>query len=280
MISIFLLNPLGIPLVVSKNTKQSYDYIEKLKPGDIVLIDFNVAASGWSELSGSVYSVVPHIFSKPGIKIICMTDQDQGPIYWEKTFKDIGATQMAGRSGFPWYEFKGKQYLVDYINIGFFPGADKAIASLGQDFRGTVGSLDYYKNDITGWLDSNGIKSAADIDFVMTFCVGGSSGSFVMYWYLPYKTPIIDAMIGVSAPGALVNLNAGMMKGVIISIRGAAEYQYLSGYKGAALVQMDAFSIIQFMLVLFMILGNLGYFFYERKQSKTSTPVIKPEGVS
>lgn len=201
------------------------------------------------------------------MKIILMTDQDQGYLFIEMTLEKIG-TLMAGHSDFPWYEVSGKKYLEDYINIGFYPGRDKAIAALAADFRGMVGDKGFYGNDISDWFDDAGVESAADIDLVFTIDCAGAQDWWVRFWYLDYKTRILNSVIGVSAPGAIVNYNAGMLVGVIISTRGSAEYQFLSGYYGMALTSMDAFSIVQLFLLLVIILGNIGYFGWERSQRR------------
>jgi len=264
-----LLRPVGFPLIVGPEVKQAYAVIESLKPGDVVLINYDISAFGWDEIKGSALSMVPHIFSKEGVKVILFTDQDQGYIYLETTLKQIGSP-MKGYDKFPWYEVQGKKYLEDYINIGFIPGFDKAIAALASDFRGVVGRTDWYGNNIEAWLDANGIKSASDINMIVTLDCAGAQGSWVNYWYLPYKTRIVNAMIGVSAPASINSYNVGMLEGIVVSVRGAAEYQYLSKYYGTALISMDAFSMLQFMLIIAMIIGNVGYYFWERKQEKVS----------
>lgn len=213
-----MLHPIGLPLKVSPEVKRAYEVIESLKPGDVVLINFDIAAYGWDEIKGSALSMIPHIFSKEGVKVIFFTDQDQGYIFIERTIAEIGRP-MPGYDKFPWYEIHGKKYLQDYINIGFIPGFDKAIAALAQDFRGVVGKNDWYGNNIEKWLDDNGIKSAKDIDLILTLDCAGAQSHWVRYWYIPYKTKILNAMIGVSAPESIVNYNAGMLEGIVISIR-------------------------------------------------------------
>ena len=120
------------------------------------------------------------------MKIILMTDQDQGYLFIEMTLEKVG-TLMAGHSDFPWYEVSGKKYLEDYINIGFYPGRDKAIAALAADFRGMVGDKGFYGNDISDWLDDAGVESAADIDLVFTIDCAGAQDWWVRFWYLDWE---------------------------------------------------------------------------------------------
>ena len=54
---------------------------------------------------------------------------------------------------------------------------------------------------------------------------------------------------------------------------GAAEYEELIGVKGIGTSGMDAQSVAHFVIVLFIFLGNLGYFI-ERKRSKKHQVII------
>jgi hypothetical protein len=267
LVALPLLRPVGFPLKVGEEVKTSHSIIEALKPGDVVIVNYDIAAFGWDEIKGICYSVINHLFQKEGVKVIFMTDFEMGYLFVEKTIKKLGKL-MEGYTDYPWYEVHGKKYLEDWIDIGFIPGRDKAIAALAADFRGIVGDTDWYGNPITEWLDEAGVYSPEDIDLVITLDCAGAQAWWVDYWYLPYKTRILNGMIGVSAPESIVAYDAGMLVGIIVSVRGAAEYQYLTGYRGMALVSMDAFSLVQLFLILVVIIGNIGYYGWERMEKR------------
>jgi len=260
-----LLSPLGLPLTITREVREAYGLVENIQPGDIVLINFNIAAFGWDELKGQCLSVVPHVLEQQGVKVLFMTDQDQGMLFIETVIKDVG-TLMAGKTGVPWYEINGKRYLEDWVILGFFPGRENAHAALANDFRRNVGAKDWYGNDITAWLDGIGLITAADINLAISFDCESGAGDISRHYYLSYGTPIIAGEIGVNVPNAIINYNAGLYKALIKSTRGAAEYQFVSGYKGMALVSMDAFSAIHVLLLAIIVIGNIGYYGWERKQ--------------
>lgn len=264
IVSILLLNPLGLPLAVGEEVIKTYGIVNNLKPGDIVLINYDIAAYGWDELKGQCLSVVPHIMEKPGVKVLFMTNMDQGIIFIEQTFQTMGKL-MPGKTGAPWYVLNDKKYLEDWVILGYFPGQETPFAALAADFRKNAGDKDWYGNQIGGWLNQIGLNSAKDIDLLVSFdCTSGASW-FARHFYLPNGTPIIAGEIGVNVPTSLTNYNAGLYKGLIKSTRGAAEYQFLSGYRGKALVSMDAYSAIHIFLILIAVVGNIGYFGWERK---------------
>jgi hypothetical protein len=47
-------------------------------------------------------------------------------------------------------------------------------------------------------------------------------------------------------------------------MRGGAELEYLTGHPGPGMTAMDAFTIGHYMLILFIVIGNIGYFGYTR----------------
>ena len=266
--TILLLFPIGLPLTISPEVRAAYDMIDSLQPGDIVIINFCLSASGYSQLAGACNSMISHVFEKPGVKIIFTATADQAPIMLEGIIENNG-NLMQGYSDFPYYEIHGKQYGVDWINMGYYPGLFKWIASLAADFRNALGVNDWYGVNIRTFLDDNNIQNAQDIDLIISFDSDDGAGDFMRFFYLEYGTPVIESMIGVMVAGAIVQYNAGNYAAIVPSIRGAAEYQFLTNYPGFALTQMDAFSIIQFFLILLMLLGNIGYYGYVRLQRGT-----------
>jgi hypothetical protein len=265
--TILLLFPFGLPLKISAEVQKTHNLIDSLKPGDIVIINFCITSSGYNEIKGACNSMVAHVFDKPGVKVIFTATADQAPIMMEEIIANNGKL-MAGYDKYPYYEIRGKQYGVDYINMGFYPGLFKWVAALSADFRPTLGSKDWYGVDVTKFLDSNKIMTAKDVDLVISFDSDDGAGDFIRYFYISYGTPVIQSMIGVMVAGAKIEYNAGNYAAIVPSIRGAAEYQFLRSYPGYALTQMDAFSVVQFFLILLMVVGNIGYYGYVRTKKE------------
>jgi hypothetical protein len=264
IVSFLLLYPIGLPLTVSSETRNSYQIVQSLQPGDIVLVNYDIAAYGWDELSGQCLSVIPHLMTRPGVKVIFMTDMDQGTLFIQNTIKAIG-TLESGKTDIPWYQISDKHYLKDYIIMGYYPGNENAFAALANDYLKNAGTKDWYGNDATAFFSSIGLKTAADFKLAISFdCFSGMT-FLTKQFYLAFHTPIIAGEIGVNVPPAINDLNAGLIKGLIKSTAGAAEYQFLSGFKGAALISMDAYSAVHILLIIAIIVGNIAWFGYGRK---------------
>lgn len=266
---ILLLFPLGLPLLISPEVQIAYDTIDSLESGDLVIINFCMSASGYAQLQGAANAMIDHVFQKEGVLVIFTSTADQAPILLEEVIANNGQL-MDGYADYPYYEINGKQYLEDYINMGFYPGAAKWIALLSSDFRVALGDADWYGEDVSAWLDSKNINAADEVDLVISFDTDDGAGDFMRYFYLEYGTPVIQSMIGVMVANSKVQYNAGNFAAIVPSIRGAAEYQFLANYPGFALTQMDAFSVVQFFLILLMVLGNIGYYGYTKNQRGAS----------
>lgn len=269
LVSALLLFPVGMPLQISPEVRETWQMIDDLEPGDFVIINFCLSASGYAQLQGAVNSMIAHIFEKPGVTVMFMMVSDQAPIMLEEIIT-INGDLMPGETTFPWYEIRGKTYGDDYINMGFYPGISNFIAALSMNFRESLGDKDWYGVDVTGFFDSHNIQSAEDVDLVVSFDSDDGAGDFMRYFFLEYGTPVIQSMIGVMVANSKVQYNAGNYAGIVPSIRGSAEYQYLQNYPGMALTQMDAFSVVQFYLMALMIVGNLGYHLYGKKQQEAT----------
>ena len=261
--ALLLIYPIGLPLAVSPEVRHTYELVDSLEPGDLVIINFCLSASGYQQLQGACNSMIDHVFKKEGVLVIFTMTADQAPIMLEGIIANNGQL-MAGHSDYPYYEINGKQYGEDYVNMGYYPGLFKWIASLSADFRTALGNNDWYGVDVSEFFDSHDITHARDVDLVISFDSDDGAGDFMNYFFLEYGTPVVQSQIGVMVAGAKVQYDAGNYAGIVPSIRGAAEYQFLANYPGYALTQMDAFSVVQFFLIFLMVLGNIGYYGYTR----------------
>jgi len=81
VVSYPLLRPVGLPLTVGRETKGVYDYIEKLQPGDVVVMSFDYSPSSFAEQHPQAVAVLNHLMRKPGVKIICVAFGSREPCW-------------------------------------------------------------------------------------------------------------------------------------------------------------------------------------------------------
>jgi hypothetical protein len=62
-------------------------------------------------------------------------------------------------------------------------------------------------------------------------------------------------------------LASGQIKGAVIGLSGAAEYEVLAGVPGKATGAMDAQAMGHLLIVGLVLLGNIGFFFQKRLEA-------------
>jgi hypothetical protein len=137
---------------------------------------------------------------------------------------------------------------------------------MATDFQANV-KVDWKGNSIQGtFLDR--IETGADIDMISDYTTGAGNPGLINHIVLTFDTPMIQNQIGVSLPGSLMNLDAGLITGLLASTRGGSELELLVNEPGPGLIAMDAFTLGHYLLVIFIVIGNIGYFGWARKVSE------------
>jgi len=257
-----LLNPIGLPIGVSAMTKNYYNQINTLKEGDIVFDAWNMEFSGYMELKPGVLAT-HKIFIEKGVKLCIAFGHFEGVAIPDVVFKEL-------RSWLDMYDYTEGD---DYVIIGYTMPNEAAVAAMAQDFHGNV-RVDWKGNSIEGtFLDD--VTDAGDFDMISDYTTGLATTNIVRHMVLTYGTPMITNPIGVSVPGALANLDAGLYTAVLGSTRGGAELEFLIGSPGPGLKAMDAFTFGHYMLIAFIIIGNIGYYMWGRRSAYRDRTGIK-----
>jgi hypothetical protein len=78
---------------------------------------------------------------------------------------------------------------------------------------------------------------------------------------------MVGGTTGVTAPEMYPYYQSKQLLGLLEGLKGAAEYEKLLGYKGSATKGMDAQSTGHWMMVVFIVLGNVLYFARGRQRT-------------
>jgi len=243
-----LLSPLALPITVTSSTRNAYEKIDEYSPpGSVVVIAYEFIAGNWAEMGPIAVAMTQHLFSKPDIRIIMLAmGRDEGPILTEKTLEYV--------------DKMGKVYGEDYVNLGFFAGAESAMASFASDIPGLV-KTDYYGTPIEQIPVMSGLNDLNDVDLFLCLWSGTPGwGEYLRQWQTPYEIAVIGGTIGINGPGAQPYVSSGQLKGLVVGLRGGGEYEKLIGKPGEATAGLDAVSTTHLLIVAFIILGNVGYF--------------------
>jgi len=241
---------------ISKETMRVYSIIDGFNEGDAVFIDFAFDPTLQAELLPMVEQVVKHCFDKK-VRVF---------IYYPY-LTSIGLGQNLLSDILKEERYSRMENGVDFIHLGYIPiDVDMMVFSTYSDFKSTFGN--------EGKI-FKGIKTMADIKYIMTFSGSDHSESYILLQRrFGYRLGAgVTAVIG---PDFVPYLQTGQLDGLLFGLRGAAEYEKLRQKHGAdkihnqkANLGMASLSMSHLVMFLFIGLGNFIYFYERKHKSKT-----------
>ena len=246
------LNPVGLPISIDSKTQEAYDLINTLDTGDVVMFSVDISSGAWGELAAGGKVLMQNLFEIPGLKLVFVNFDPQGQLFADRLLNSINK--------------HGKEYGIDYVLLGFVPGG-KSVggAALAEDIH-SVFSKDFYGTSIDTLKMMDNIKSHEDIDMIIDVDWGSGTEAFLQQWVGPYKSILVAHMTNQMAPTFQPHYNAGNIKGFIVGVRGAAEYELLANIPGVGVATTDALSTSHLLVVISIIVGNIIFFRLERRK--------------
>ena len=248
-----MLFPIGIPLSIAQNTSSIYDIVQALGPDARVVLSLDYEPASSPDVHPQTVAVTQHLLQR-GVKIIYVSFWEAGPLFAEGLISN-------------YTDQYNLEYGVDIINLGFIAGRETAIRAFGDDVLNSA-PVDFRNNPTASMPIMAGIVDAKDIDLFITFS-GGSPG--VLEWIRQVKDvhniQLAAGAVTVSVPGFIPFVQSGQLVGLLAGLRGAAEYEVLSGNPGSAASKMDGQSLGHLAIIVFILVGNIAYV-AERRSKK------------
>ena len=114
-----------------------------------------------------------------------------------------------------------------------------------------------------------GINRFEDFDFLFSASAGyPGTIEWVQYAVDPTNIPMSTGTTSIQVNEVMPYVQAGQVQGILAGMPGAAEYENLIGSPGIGTSGMDAQSVAHLVIVLFIVLGNLGYFIERSREKK------------
>lgn len=247
--------PLGLPITVSPWTRDAYDFLTGLPDGSIVGVDMAIMVVSLPASIPTMKLVLPYLMSRD-FKILLWTHRVEGVISMETILPPLGLTNEH-----PLYGTK-------FANLGYLPGGEIGAMSFMNDIHGTFPN-DYYGTPLEKLPVMEYFKTGKDFDLIWEEqpLIQVSLGQI----QAPYNTPMIMAAQAGYATTALT-FYPHQLKGVLVDIRGAAEFEYIMGKPGEALARLDAISLAHVLMIVAILIGNI--LFYLKKNTGKGGPNI------
>lgn len=249
------------PQKMSPQVRRVFEFIDTLPPGSYVLLSADYDPSVAPEVHPMYKAVVKHCILR-GIRPIGMTLGVQGAGLALDAFAEAETLLKARRD-------------TDYVFLGYQAGISAVILGIGEDIKG-VYKTDYFGTPTKDIYALKPVKNYKDIALVVSFSGSSLPVTWVIYARGKYGANVAAAVTGVSAGDFYPYIQTGQFIGMLAGMKAAAEYEYAvnkllleKGYPvppATAMRMMDANSIGQLLIILFIILGNIGYFASKRRQ--------------
>jgi len=244
-----LFNPVGFPVAREAPAAELYRVLTSFPAGTPVLFTADFSASGAVELRPMV-EVLVEASLLAGHRIILMA-------LWAD-----GANLMWAYTD-PIFQRHNSVYGVDWVDIGFVPQSAAFLDNARSDLRDAWNAnRDRHRDSLDDFPLLDGIYTATDIHAVVSFGTGSPGwDNWVGQWRATgHVDYILAAQVAVNYPNALAAFNAGNIQGVAGGLGGAATLEMEHGIIGSAHGNSDAQSFGHAAIILFLILGNIGYF--------------------
>lgn len=252
-----ILNPVGLALEVSGSTRQTFELIDSLPAGSIVWFGVDYEPANRAEIEASAIALFKHCMKKD-LRVVAASMWAPGGSQMDSLIRAVSD------------QFEDKVYGFDFLNLGYRPGGQVFLQQLTEDISTAVLGIDHYGNPVSQYPLGKELKTIKDVSIIVSFAIGSPGfREYIKVVTDPYKVPIIAVLPAVSIPEAMPMVNSHQISGILGSLRGGAEYEKISSNPGKAMTGMDAQSFMNLTILLFIVLGNVGYFaqrrFNERK---------------
>ena len=248
---------LGFNLEVTENVESVYNLMEELEPGTRILISFDYGPSTKPEIQPMAIALMEQAFTNR-IRIIAIALWPMGVQMCNEAFEKVSA------------EYPNIEYGIDFINLGYKAGGMVTINHMAKDFRSTFPS-DAGGNFIDEFPIMKGINNFDKLGCVISLSAGDPGlKQWVMIAHDTFGKPVGGGTTAVQAPTMLPYVNEQQqLVGLLGGLKGAAEYELLINKPGFATKGMDAQSVAHLIIILFILIGNIGYFATRKQKDLT-----------
>lgn len=251
---------IGLPSRPAKYTIQLYESIDRLPPrSQPLLIDASYSPSMMPELQPMLKAMLRHCFARK-VRVMLMTLDPNGPALCEEALREVSPEYNA-------------VYGEDYLFLGFKPGSAAVIMAIGENVRQAF-PADYYGKALSDFPMMADVRNYADIPLVVSIAGSAITQGWIIYAGTRYRANVGAGCTAVSTADYYPFLQSGQLVGLLNGMKGASEYEWLNQQKGytqalrVAGKGMDAVSIVHLLLMLFIVLGNIGYLAGRRAAKK------------
>jgi hypothetical protein len=248
LIAVPMLMPLGLPFPIEASAIESYEQLENVEPGGILVLNSESGFASYAEIGPGEIAIYRHAFKKvreDGCKIICFSRNAEGFKLSERYI------EMADTTGLTYGE--------DWVEFGYISGGEAVLSGIVDDLE-TIAPKDKYGTNFEDLPMLQNIRNIDDYDY-MYYSTSSDMPPYARQWGEKAQQrgiPVIMNILSGSIPLAMPYYTAGTMTGYMNSVIGGAGYEKLIDTPGMGISLLDAQSTAH-LLGIVLLLVVQGY---------------------
>jgi len=247
----FLRAPVTLSIDPSVETRGFFDAVRSLPPGSTVFLAVDYGPSSMAEILPMHAAAVEDLLRRD-VRIVAASVWETGPPLTDTVFAEV-VDRLAE-------EGVRKEYGVDFINLGFKSGVDVAIAKIGSSIREAY-PLDYRGTPVGEIPLMREVETFDQVSLLCEFSAGDpGTRQWLQQVQRRYQVRMIAGVTAVMAPDLYSFHQSKQIEGFLGGLVGAAEYEFLLDRPGAGMAGMIVQSLAHFLILGFVVVGNLIYF--------------------
>jgi len=267
---IVVLLPLLFPSVekvrVMAPVEKLYYAIDTIPSEKAVIVDFDYEPQTAPELDPMGFAILRHVFERR-IKLLVLS------LY----VQPLGLAQNALTQVTEEFNSVAKTnadsiiYGRDYVFLGWVPPPIIPILGMAESIT-SVYTVDYYGNQTDTLPLMQEVTNYNDVGLLVSL-----SGSDIPKWWVAYAQsrfglPVGAGITAVSASEFYPYLQTGQFSGLLVGMKGGAEYEEMVERTLKIKVRRKASEALlsltyaHLVMILFIVIGNIGYFAKRRKK--------------
>ena len=253
-----------VPILINEEVQSIYSFVDTLKPGQIVFIAVDYDPSNLAELQPMLYAMMEQCFRKD-LRLIITALSQNGPGMADQAIRDVSDSVKQERTYHG--EISPGRTVVngrDYVFLGYKPYPSLIILGMGQNFRIPF-PTDYYGTPIDSIPMMNGVINYDQVACVVSLAAGNIADMWIADGQGRYNFKLAFGLTGVMGADYYPYLSSKQIFGIMAGQYGAAQYEKLADNSGMAKDGMRIQLLAHWLIILFIIIGNIGFFASRRK---------------
>jgi hypothetical protein len=262
--------PLIIPSVQSVRVmppvEKFFHAVDGIPPDKALVIDFDYDPQTQPELEPMGFAVLRHAF-KNRIKVLALSLYVQPLGLAQNALSTV--TEEFNRNAST--NADSILYGRDYVFLGWQPGAILAMLSMGESISSFY-KTDYYGNRTDTLPLMKRIKNYDDVDLVVSICGSDIPRYWIAYAQNRFGVKVASGVTAVSGSEFYSYLQTGQFSGLLVGMKGAAEYEEIIEQnlqiksRRKASEALPSLTYAHVIMIAFITIGNIGYFMKRRQK--------------